>query len=114
MTAGPPPRLLGPLGGEGSSTEAETAAACRSLAAKVWAEDPVGTFTSALPFAAALEPPEEKGELTSGWVTGGADWVPPEFAAARWASGEGREPAPDWPDAGLERVSATTLDCPAM
>jgi hypothetical protein len=70
-------------GEEGGGAEAGTTAACRTLAAKVWAEDPEGAFTSALPFAATLEPPEGEGELAPGWATSGASWVPPEFAAAR-------------------------------
>jgi hypothetical protein len=54
-------------GGEGGGVEAETAAACRTLAAKVWAKDPGGAFTSALPFAAALKPAGGEGDLASGW-----------------------------------------------
>jgi hypothetical protein len=40
--------------------------------------------------------------------------VPPEFAATRLPPGERGELASDWLGAGLERVSATTLDWPAM
>jgi hypothetical protein len=36
---------------------------CDELAAKAGTKDPVGTFTSVLPFAAALELPEEGGEV---------------------------------------------------
>jgi hypothetical protein len=53
-------------GGEGGGAEAGTAAAWRILAAKVWAEDPEGAFTSALPFAATLEPPVGRGVLAPG------------------------------------------------
>jgi hypothetical protein len=54
-------------GEEGGGVEAETAASCRSLVAKVWAKDPEGAFTLALPFAAALKPAGGEGDLASGW-----------------------------------------------
>jgi hypothetical protein len=73
--------------------DAATAATCEELAAKRGAEDPEGAFTSARPNAANSPPPVRRGGLLSGWVTGAATELPP---------------------AGLERASATTLDCPAM
>jgi hypothetical protein len=73
--------------------DAATADTCAELAAKKGAEDPEGTYTSAQPFAAILTPPVEEGRWLSDWVTGAAKELPLD---------------------GLERVSATTLDCPAI
>ncbi len=92
------------------------------LAAEVWTEDPEGAFTSVLPSAATLKPPEEEEWLETGRGVVAAELVPPEFAATPWAPGRGGEETPDWckvgaaggTQAGLERVSATTLDWPAM
>jgi hypothetical protein len=80
-------------GGVKNGEEAITAAACGKLAAQVWTEDPEGAFTSALSFAATLKPPEEGEMLPSDWSEDGAAGVPL---------------------AGMERVSTTTLDWPAM
>jgi hypothetical protein len=77
-------------GEEGGGAEAETAAACRVLAAKVWTEDPEGTFTSVLPFAATLKPPEGEDGLASGWKAVGASLVPPELAATPKSQGGGK------------------------
>jgi hypothetical protein len=76
-------------GEEGGGAEAETAAACGVLVAKVWTEDPEGAFTSVLPFAATLKPSEGEEGLASGWRTVGAGWVPPGLATAPWPLGEG-------------------------
>jgi hypothetical protein len=94
------------------------------LAAEVWAEDPEGAFTSALPSAAVLKPPEGEDWLETGRAAVAAEQVPPGRAATSLAPEKGAEETPDWRwgedaddggvQAGLESVSATTLDWPAM
>jgi hypothetical protein len=92
------------------------------LAAEVWTEDPEGAFTSVLHSAATLRPPEGEDWLETGCEVAAAKQVPPEFAATLLAPGRGAEEPPDWREggvvggtqAGLERVSATTFDLPAM
>jgi hypothetical protein len=92
------------------------------LAAEVWTENPEGAFTSVLPSAATLRPPEEEDWLETGREVAAAEQVPPESAATPRVPGRGAEEAPDWREggvvgglqAGLERVSATTFDWPAM
>ncbi len=53
-------------GDEETGEEAATAAVCWILAAEVWAEDPEGAYTSALPSAAVLRPPEGEDWLEIG------------------------------------------------
>ncbi len=92
------------------------------LAAEVWTKDPEGAFTLVLPSAATLKPPEEEDWLRTGRGVDAAERVPPEFAATPRLPGGGGEETPDWREvgaaggmqAGLERVSATTLDWQAM
>ncbi len=87
-------RSTGEGGGRVTAAKGDT---CAELAAKKGTEDPEGAFTSVPPSAATLLLPEG-GKTTAGaafsdWAEGGAARMPP---------------------AGLERVSATTLDWPAM
>jgi hypothetical protein len=81
------------IGGVETGEEAITEATSAELAAKVGTEDPEGAFTSILPFVAILMPPVRGERCPSDWSEEDAAWVPL---------------------AGLERVSSTTLDWPAM
>jgi hypothetical protein len=81
-------------GEAGGGEDAATDDTCTDLAARRGAEDPKGAFTSAQYSATTLPP-----------VVGGRGCCPSDWAT---------DAATERSAAGLERVSATTLDWPAM